>query len=309
MSRIVAVGTSSGGLEALRGLLGTLPVEFPAPVCIVMHTGAESPGILPAILNRSTPLEVRYDRHLLVEPGRVRVQDPADALFPEMPQSAIDRVAVDHIVPLAEMGSLYSIDSLVAAVSEGVDESLWNAMRSLDEAGLLLQAVAHLQRKHGVDARQMARAGRRSAVARGRDPGADRPPQAADNETADQRQLGASILGDDRSQPGLPHPAPPPAVRDERSTRHDRVGQVLDRQRNIFARRGGVDEERLRGRQPQVSAVRRYEPLHQKDSTPFVPPGQRVSARGGACASAADTGMCRSRPRTRSRPIAPGDVR
>jgi two-component system, chemotaxis family, protein-glutamate methylesterase/glutaminase len=52
-------------------------------------------------------------------------------------------------------GHAYSIDSLVAAISEGVDESLWNAMRSLEEAGLLLQAVAQ-QTEHGVAARRMA---------------------------------------------------------------------------------------------------------------------------------------------------------
>jgi len=279
MNRIVAVGTSSGGLEALRALLGALPEDFPAPLCIVMHTAAETPGILAAILNRSTALDVRYaadgsplragrvyiaqaDRHLLVEPGRLRVtagprknrfrpaidplfrsvaqvfgpgavgvlltgslddgtsglevikrlggaavvQDPADALFPEMPQSAIEHVAVDHVVPLAGMGPLltelmrapgqkqaveavpgdvevevkiakaqnpleaglerigepsrfacpechgvllqlkddsrirfrcqtghaYTIDSLVAAISNRVGESLWNAMRSLE---------------------------------------------------------------------------------------------------------------------------------------------------------------------------------
>src|SRR4029079_15243193 len=53
-------------------------------------------------------------------------------------------------------GHAYSIDSLVAAISDGVDESLWNAMRSLEEAGLLLQAVAQLQTEHGVDGRQIA---------------------------------------------------------------------------------------------------------------------------------------------------------
>lgn len=33
-------------------------------------------------------------------------QDPADALYPEMPQNAIAQVAVDHIVPAAQMGTL-----------------------------------------------------------------------------------------------------------------------------------------------------------------------------------------------------------
>jgi len=34
------------------------------------------------------------------------VQDPNDALYPGMPQSAIDNVAVDYIVPIAQMGNM-----------------------------------------------------------------------------------------------------------------------------------------------------------------------------------------------------------
>ncbi|WP_437694174.1 chemotaxis protein CheB [Sorangium sp. So ce176] len=38
--------------------------------------------------------------------GIAVVQDPRDALFPEMPQSALDNVPVDHCVPLARLPSL-----------------------------------------------------------------------------------------------------------------------------------------------------------------------------------------------------------
>lgn len=38
--------------------------------------------------------------------GVAIVQDPTDAAFPEMPQSALEFVAVDTIVPLAQMGAL-----------------------------------------------------------------------------------------------------------------------------------------------------------------------------------------------------------
>jgi two-component system, chemotaxis family, protein-glutamate methylesterase/glutaminase len=162
--------------------------------------------------------------------GTAVVQDPADALYPSMPQSAIDHVEVDHVVGLADLapllveltraptepwtgesvpvevevevkiakehnpvdagleqigqpspfacpechgvllqfkdasrlrfrchtGHAYSIDSLVAAVSEGVEESLWIAVRSLEEAGLLLQMLAaHVREGH--DARSAQR--------------------------------------------------------------------------------------------------------------------------------------------------------
>ena len=38
--------------------------------------------------------------------GLAVVQDPDDALFPSMPRSAMSNVAVDHCVPVAEIGRL-----------------------------------------------------------------------------------------------------------------------------------------------------------------------------------------------------------
>ena len=38
--------------------------------------------------------------------GIAVVQEPSDALYPGMPQSAIEHVAVDHVVPIAELGAL-----------------------------------------------------------------------------------------------------------------------------------------------------------------------------------------------------------
>ncbi len=88
--RLVVVGTSAGGIEALRTLVRNLPAAFSAPVCIVMHTAAESPGLLRELLGRAGPLPAIQpddmerlqpgriyvappDRHLIVEPGRLRV--------------------------------------------------------------------------------------------------------------------------------------------------------------------------------------------------------------------------------------------
>ena len=38
--------------------------------------------------------------------GLAVVQDPRDAVFPDMPQSALRHVAVDHVAPIGEMGAL-----------------------------------------------------------------------------------------------------------------------------------------------------------------------------------------------------------
>jgi two-component system, chemotaxis family, protein-glutamate methylesterase/glutaminase len=294
--RIVVIGTSAGGIEALRVIAGALPADFPAPIAIVMHQAPASPGILPEILSRAgllpaarvtsgEPLRPGHiyvpppDYHLLVEPGRLRltrgpkengfrpavdplfrtaaqvygpaaigviltgslddgtaglwavkklggttvVQDPADALFPGMPDSAVRHVEVDHRVTLPEIAPLltrltaapvvdtgqsevpehmaidikiaqeqnplqaglgnvaqpspiacpechgvlmqlkeagrirfrchtghgYSAESLLAEINDGIEDALWNAIRSLQEGGILMQELAgHVDAAH-----------------------------------------------------------------------------------------------------------------------------------------------------------------
>ena len=295
MKRIVVVGASSGGIEALRELVRGLPEDLAAPICVVLHTAPESPGILDAILNRAGTLPAHNardrerlqagriyvappDTHLLVEPGILRVtkgprenrfrpaidplfrsaaqvygpgaigvvltgnlddgtaglwaikqlggttvvQHPDTALFPEMPLNALRHVRVDHSLPLAEIapllvrlttelpaaaagtalpesleievkiamehnpldaglgtitepstfacpechgvllqlreggrirfrchtGHAYSLDSLVAGVGEAIEESLWNAIRALEEADMLMRSMAEHVRIH-----------------------------------------------------------------------------------------------------------------------------------------------------------------
>jgi two-component system chemotaxis response regulator CheB len=86
---IIVVGTSAGGIEALRVLVGALPEDFSASVFVVMHTAPESPGMLAGILDRFGNLPATNaedgerirpgriyvappNRHLLVEPGVMR---------------------------------------------------------------------------------------------------------------------------------------------------------------------------------------------------------------------------------------------
>jgi two-component system, chemotaxis family, protein-glutamate methylesterase/glutaminase len=87
---IVVIGASAGGIEALRVLVGRLPADLPASLFIVLHTSPEAPSMLADILGRSGKLRAVTpedgerirpgtiyvgppDRHLLVEPNRVRV--------------------------------------------------------------------------------------------------------------------------------------------------------------------------------------------------------------------------------------------
>src|SRR5262245_38067104 len=87
---LVVIGASAGGIEALRDIARSLPVDFPAAIGVVMHTSSQSPGLLHEILTRFGPLEAFNtrdqesmrpgriyvappDHHLLVEPGHFRV--------------------------------------------------------------------------------------------------------------------------------------------------------------------------------------------------------------------------------------------
>jgi two-component system chemotaxis response regulator CheB len=298
---IVVIGTSAGGIEALRALTHALPRDFPGSILAVHHTSPDSPGVLAGILSRSGALPATCvtdteiirpgriyvpapDHHLIVQSGVARatrgpkenrfrpavdplfrsaaqsygprvvgviltgslddgtaglfavkklggtaiVQDPEDALFPSMPQSALEHVRIDHCVPLAQIapllirlsresveekgvlkvpdririevdiakesnaleagimklgepsiyacpechgvllkitgedeaqprfrchtGHAYSIESLLSEMEDKTEQSLWNAVRAIEEHVLLLRHLA----EHGAHSPEAA---------------------------------------------------------------------------------------------------------------------------------------------------------
>ena len=76
MSRrdIIVIGASAGGIEALRVLLSSLPIDLPASVFIVLPSSEDSPELLPEVLNRSSRSPVLYAVHNMpIFPSRVYV--------------------------------------------------------------------------------------------------------------------------------------------------------------------------------------------------------------------------------------------
>lgn len=177
--KVIVVGASAGGIEALKKLVAQVPADFPAAIFITQHLYQRSETILAEILAQASRLPVKQpsasepivaghiyiappDYHLLLSPGVVTlghgpkenlqrpcinvmfrsaaasygrnvigvlltgmlddgasglweikqrggitvVQDPKEAAYASMPESAIRGFQVDYVLPLSHMGPL-----------------------------------------------------------------------------------------------------------------------------------------------------------------------------------------------------------
>jgi two-component system chemotaxis response regulator CheB len=89
---LIAIGASSGGVEALQVLVAALPADLAAAVCIVLHQSPEAPSRLPRILARHAALPVLHavDGEVIV-PGRVYVAPPDHHLLVEIGRLRLTR--------------------------------------------------------------------------------------------------------------------------------------------------------------------------------------------------------------------------
>jgi len=87
---LIVVGASAGGIPAISTLLQGLPADLPATILVVFHLAPDSGRMLPRMIGEKSPLPVSLaedraplrhgevhiavaDRHLLVEPGVMRI--------------------------------------------------------------------------------------------------------------------------------------------------------------------------------------------------------------------------------------------
>jgi two-component system chemotaxis response regulator CheB len=176
-NHIVVVGASAGGIEVLRTIAAALPVEFPVPICVVLHMAPQSPGVLPEILSRAGPLvatnAVNGDRlrpgriyvappdcHLVVEPGRLHVtKGPKENRF---------RPAIDPLFRSA--AQVYGPGAIGVILTGSLDDGtagLWTVKQlggiaiAQDPADALypsmpLHAIAHVKVDYVVPAADLA---------------------------------------------------------------------------------------------------------------------------------------------------------
>ena len=78
--RVIVIGASAGGVEALRLLVRDLPADLAAPVAVVLHVGAQS--ILPELLAAVGPLPAHHaENGEALQPGTIYVAPPGRHLL------------------------------------------------------------------------------------------------------------------------------------------------------------------------------------------------------------------------------------
>jgi two-component system chemotaxis response regulator CheB len=124
-ARVLVVGTSAGGVEALTRLAAQLPADFPAPVLVVLHVPSFSASNLPAILDRAGPLEADHARdHEPLVAGRIYVAPPDFHLLVEREEIRVVRGAHENnhrpaIDPLFRSAALAFGPAAIALVLTG----------------------------------------------------------------------------------------------------------------------------------------------------------------------------------------------
>lgn len=74
---LVVIGASAGGVETLKDVVGRLPADLPAAVCVVLHIAPSSPSALAHILQRAGRLRCQAaSEGARLEPGTILVAPP-----------------------------------------------------------------------------------------------------------------------------------------------------------------------------------------------------------------------------------------
>ena len=140
-TRIVVVGASAGGVDAVSTFVGALPADLAAPVLVVLHIPTGSYSALPDILNRVGPLPAGHvtdgealvdgrlyaappDHHLMVDDGHIHLDSG--------PLENCSRPSIDHLFSSA--ASAYG-PAAVAVVLSGMLQDGTVGMRAVLAAG------------------------------------------------------------------------------------------------------------------------------------------------------------------------------
>jgi two-component system chemotaxis response regulator CheB len=143
--RVVLIGTSTGGPQALTRLLKSLPADFPAPIAIVLHIPAGYTGPLAERLNGDCAIEVlEATEGLELQPGRailakagthLSLAATGDALTVHLdlePSNSVHRPSLDVLFRSA---ALCLGERALAVVLTGMGNDGLDGARAITEAG------------------------------------------------------------------------------------------------------------------------------------------------------------------------------
>jgi two-component system, chemotaxis family, protein-glutamate methylesterase/glutaminase len=143
--RVVLIGTSTGGPQALTRLLMALPADFPAPIAMVLHIPAGYTGPLAERLNAECAIEVleaaeglelRPGRAILARAGlHLRLARSGNSITAQLapePSSSVHRPSVDI---LFQSAALCLGKRALAVVLTGMGSDGLYGARAITEAG------------------------------------------------------------------------------------------------------------------------------------------------------------------------------
>ncbi|WP_296420158.1 chemotaxis protein CheB [Pseudooctadecabacter sp.] len=139
---IIGIGSSAGGLEAIRELVATLPANLPVSYVVVQHMSPHHKSLMTELVGRQTELRVEDvadgttpeanviyitppKTDVVIHEGKLRLQDPSD--LPSAPKPSVDR----FLVSLAEEHGAKA----VAMILSGTGSDGAYGVQAIREAG------------------------------------------------------------------------------------------------------------------------------------------------------------------------------
>lgn len=119
-----------------------LPVAEIAPLLVNLTSAPldeEGAYEVPEEMN----IEIKIAKEdMAIDAGVLRLGEPSNYACPECHGVLLQLKEENRIRFRCHTGHAYSIESLLAEATEGAEDSLWNAIRSLEESALLLRRIA-----------------------------------------------------------------------------------------------------------------------------------------------------------------------
>jgi len=133
--KLIVIGTSQGGFEALKIVLSSLPCDFSVPILVVRHQLASSDDYIIQALNESCQLTIKYaENNEVALPGTVYLAPPDKHLLinnnGKLLLSAAEKINYSRpaIEPLIKSAADYYKQQLLAIILTGANHDGANGL-------------------------------------------------------------------------------------------------------------------------------------------------------------------------------------